>query len=209
MLIPIRLTLERFSFSKALEQMDESDFAELAKEVWLMGEAARDGDLLRWSRRTSASTSSCSRAPGSRTRRRSGGAIAPRIRAYFFRYGAQSPTSRSIARRARRAAARDADAATRRGDCAAVERHITVRTPAVARDASSLLASRTCAPGSLTEAGRSAPSTASTSSSTPAHARRRRRVGQRQVGHARSRSCGCSTQPGRIAGGQQHRLRGP
>ena len=40
-LIPIRLTLERFSFTKALEQMDDADFAELAKEVWMMAEAAR------------------------------------------------------------------------------------------------------------------------------------------------------------------------
>src|SRR6478609_3876376 len=46
-LIPIRLTLERFSFTKALEQMDESDFAELAKEVWTMAEAAREHELLR------------------------------------------------------------------------------------------------------------------------------------------------------------------
>ena len=47
-LIPIRLTLERFSFTKAAERMTEDDFAELAKEVWLMGEAARADDLLRW-----------------------------------------------------------------------------------------------------------------------------------------------------------------
>src|SRR6476469_4502975 len=46
-LIPIRLTLEKFSFTKAYERMTERDFAELAKEVWLMGEAGRDGDLLR------------------------------------------------------------------------------------------------------------------------------------------------------------------
>src|SRR5262245_58522581 len=46
-LIPIRLTLERFSFTKALEQMDEADFAELAKEVWTMAEGAREGELLR------------------------------------------------------------------------------------------------------------------------------------------------------------------
>src|SRR5437763_15518663 len=38
-LIPIRLTLGRFCLLKALEQMVGADFAELAKEVWLMGEA--------------------------------------------------------------------------------------------------------------------------------------------------------------------------
>ena len=42
-LIPIRLTLERFSFTKALEQMTEEDFAELGKEVWLMEQAAARG----------------------------------------------------------------------------------------------------------------------------------------------------------------------
>src|SRR6202012_1787343 len=45
-LIPIRLTLERYCFLKALERMTDADFAELAKEVWLMGEAARSNDLL-------------------------------------------------------------------------------------------------------------------------------------------------------------------
>src|SRR3954469_24050874 len=45
-LIPIRLTLERFCFLKALELMTETDFAELAKEVWLMGESARADDLM-------------------------------------------------------------------------------------------------------------------------------------------------------------------
>src|SRR5262245_43722442 len=46
-LIPIRLTLERFSFTKALEQMDEADFAELAKEVWTMAESARGQGMVR------------------------------------------------------------------------------------------------------------------------------------------------------------------
>src|SRR6476620_9415352 len=46
-LIPIRLTLERFSFTKAVALMTEADYGELAKEVWQMGEGARAGDLLR------------------------------------------------------------------------------------------------------------------------------------------------------------------
>src|SRR5215475_1717528 len=45
-LIPIRLTLEKFSFTKAQERMGDEEFGELAKEVWLMGEAARENDLL-------------------------------------------------------------------------------------------------------------------------------------------------------------------
>src|SRR5205809_3832192 len=44
-LIPVRLTLEKFSIPKAIERMDDADFAELAKEVWVMGEAARTSDL--------------------------------------------------------------------------------------------------------------------------------------------------------------------
>ena len=39
-LIPIRLTLERFSFRRALERLTDDDFAEIAKQVWLMDEAA-------------------------------------------------------------------------------------------------------------------------------------------------------------------------
>jgi DNA-binding transcriptional regulator YhcF (GntR family) len=44
-LIPVRLTLEKYSIPKAVERMDDADFAELAKEVWVMGEAARTNDL--------------------------------------------------------------------------------------------------------------------------------------------------------------------
>src|SRR5919198_1448847 len=44
-LIPVRITLEKFSIPKAVERMDDADFAELGKQVWLMGEAARTDDL--------------------------------------------------------------------------------------------------------------------------------------------------------------------
>ena len=40
-LIPIRLTLERYSFARALETMTEDDFAELGKQIWLMERAGR------------------------------------------------------------------------------------------------------------------------------------------------------------------------
>jgi DNA-binding GntR family transcriptional regulator len=93
-LVPIRLTLERFSFGKALERMADADFAELAKDVWLMGEAAKDGDVL-------ASVDadigfhefvlSCSGQPHTTQVWRS---VAPRIRAYFFRYGRTSDLAR-------------------------------------------------------------------------------------------------------------------
>ncbi len=35
-LIPIRLTLERYSFMHALDRITDEEFAELGKEVWLM-----------------------------------------------------------------------------------------------------------------------------------------------------------------------------
>ena len=112
MLIPIRLTLERFSFTKALEQMDDADFAELAKEVWMMAEAARAGELLRIVEadiRFHEFVLSRSGQPHTTQVWRS---IAPRIRAYFFRYGLdgrprrRSPSSTaSCSRRCRRATA--------------------------------------------------------------------------------------------------------
>ncbi len=46
-LIPIRLTLERYSFAHALERMTDDDFAELGKQVWLMEQAAAADDLPR------------------------------------------------------------------------------------------------------------------------------------------------------------------
>ncbi len=112
-LIPIRLTLERFSFTKALEQMGDADFAELAKEVWMMAEAARAGELLRLVEadiRFHEFVLSRSGQPHTTQVWRS---IAPRIRAYFFRYGLAADLGQ-IARRARPAAPGGADARPRR-----------------------------------------------------------------------------------------------
>ena len=46
-LIPIRLTLERSSFARALEKMTDDDFAELGKQIWLMEQAGKANDLLK------------------------------------------------------------------------------------------------------------------------------------------------------------------
>src|SRR5215208_5791305 len=46
-LVPVRLVLERFSFLKAAALMTDDQFAELAKQVWLLGQAARANDLAR------------------------------------------------------------------------------------------------------------------------------------------------------------------
>ena len=46
-LIPIRLTLERYSFVRAIERMTDDDFAELGKQIWLMEEAGKANDLIK------------------------------------------------------------------------------------------------------------------------------------------------------------------
>jgi DNA-binding GntR family transcriptional regulator len=86
-LIPIRLTLERFCFLRALERMTETDFAELAKEVWLMGEAARANDLMSAVEADIRFHEFVLAHSGQPHSAQLWGAIAPRIRAYFFRYG--------------------------------------------------------------------------------------------------------------------------
>jgi DNA-binding GntR family transcriptional regulator len=126
-LIPIRLTLERFSFTKAQERMDEGDYGELAKEVWLMGDAARADDLLRSVEadiRFHEYVLSCSGQPHTTQVWRS---IAPRIRAYFFRYGRNSDLM-TIAQEhdALLAAFRSGE---RKTLMRAVERHIAIRPP--------------------------------------------------------------------------------
>jgi len=126
-LIPIRLTLERFSFSKALGLMTEADFGDLAREVWLMGDGARAGDLLRCVEadiRFHEFVLSRSGQPHTTQVWRS---IAPRIRAYFFRFGLEADISRLAVEHG------ELLAALQSGDhdalMDAVERHITVRTP--------------------------------------------------------------------------------
>src|SRR4051794_24167481 len=126
-LIPIRLTLERFSFTKALEQMDESDYAELAKEVWTMAEGAREGELLRLVEadiRFHEFVLSRSGQPHTTQVWRS---IAPRIRAYFFRYGLTADLTQIAVEHGQLLQA--VQTGDREKVLAAVERHITVRTP--------------------------------------------------------------------------------
>jgi DNA-binding GntR family transcriptional regulator len=93
-LIPIRLTLERYCFLKALERMTDADFAELAKEVWLMGEAARADDLMAAVEADIRFHEFVLAHSGQQHSSQLWGAIAPRIRAYFFRYGRVSDLAR-------------------------------------------------------------------------------------------------------------------
>jgi DNA-binding GntR family transcriptional regulator len=86
-LVPVRLVLERYSFLKAAELMTDADFAELAKQVWLLGEAARANDLARSvdaDMRFHELVLEFANQPHTAQVWRS---IAPRIRSYFFRYG--------------------------------------------------------------------------------------------------------------------------
>jgi DNA-binding GntR family transcriptional regulator len=85
-LIPIRLTLESFSFAKALEVMTEDEFGELAKQLWLMEEGARRNDLQQVVEADLAFHELVIAGSGRHTMQvwRS---IWPRIRSYFIRYG--------------------------------------------------------------------------------------------------------------------------
>jgi DNA-binding GntR family transcriptional regulator len=126
-LIPIRLTLERFSFTKALEQMDEGDFAELAKEVWRMAEAARDGELLRIVEADIRFHEFVLSRSGQPHTTQVWHSILPRIRAYFFRYGLEADLNQVAVEHGQLLQAMQSrDRATL---LEAVERHITVRTP--------------------------------------------------------------------------------
>jgi DNA-binding GntR family transcriptional regulator len=126
-LIPIRLTLERFSFSKALEQMDEADFAELAKEVWVMADAGRRRELLRLVEADIRFHEYVLSRSGQPHTTQVWKSIAPRIRAYFFRYGMVADLERIAIEHGQLLEA--VQSRDRERVLAAVERHITVRTP--------------------------------------------------------------------------------
>jgi DNA-binding GntR family transcriptional regulator len=129
-LIPVRLTLEKYSIPKAVERMDDGDFAELGKQVWLMGEAARTDDLAQSvdaDMRFHELMLDRSGQPHAAQVWRS---IAPRIRAYFFRYGGRGSLKRIASEHTDLLAAlqtRDPEVIAQ-----AIEQHIAVSTPASA-----------------------------------------------------------------------------
>src|SRR4051812_11597637 len=82
-LVPVRLVLEKYSFPKAVEQMDDHDFAELAKEVWQMQEAARTDDLERSVEADMRFHELMLERSGQPHTEQVWRSIAPRIRAYF------------------------------------------------------------------------------------------------------------------------------
>ena len=86
-LIPIRLTLERYSFLHALDRMTDEDYAELGKQVWLMEQAAQANDLLKLVEADLRFHDIVISSSGQTHTVQIWRTIWPRIRAYFFRYG--------------------------------------------------------------------------------------------------------------------------
>jgi DNA-binding GntR family transcriptional regulator len=85
-LIPIRLTLERYSWRLALEKLSDDDFAELGKQIWLMEQAGRANDLLKLVEADLAFHEIVITASGQLHTVQIWRTIWPRIRAYFYRY---------------------------------------------------------------------------------------------------------------------------
>jgi DNA-binding GntR family transcriptional regulator len=85
-LIPIRLTLERYSFVRAIETMSDDDFAELGKQIWVMEQAGKANDLIKLVEADLGFHEIVITASGQLHTMQIWRTIAPRIRAYFFRY---------------------------------------------------------------------------------------------------------------------------
>jgi DNA-binding GntR family transcriptional regulator len=85
-LIPIRLTLERYSFTRALETMTDDDLGELAKEIWRMEQAGKADDLLKLVEADLRFHELVISASGQLHTVQIWRTIWPRIRAYFVRY---------------------------------------------------------------------------------------------------------------------------
>lgn len=127
-LIPIRLTLERYSFSHALERMTDDDIAELGKQVWVMEQAAAVGDLARHVEADLRFHEIVISASGQTHTVQIWRSIWPRIRAYFYRYGRGQDLARMVDEH------RDLLAALQARDrdrmLALLEQHIAVPVPA-------------------------------------------------------------------------------
>jgi DNA-binding GntR family transcriptional regulator len=95
-LIPIRLTLERYSWIRALEQLTDDDFAELGKQIWLMEQAARADDLARIVEADLRFHEIVIGASGQTHTVQIWRTIWPRIRAYFYRYGRGQDLERMV-----------------------------------------------------------------------------------------------------------------
>jgi DNA-binding GntR family transcriptional regulator len=127
-LVPVRLVLEKFSFPKAAEQMSDDDFGELAKEVWQMAEAARADDLARSVEADMRFHEIVLEHAAQPHTAQVWHSIAPRIRAYFYRYGRVASLERIAFEHGELLTAlqsRDPDTIVH-----ALDAHIAVATPA-------------------------------------------------------------------------------
>jgi DNA-binding GntR family transcriptional regulator len=129
-LIPIRLTLERYSFTQALERMTDDDFAELGKQIWLMEQAGKASDLLKLVEADLAFHEIVLTASGQLHTVQIWRTISPRIRAYFYRYERHRSFEETVAEhRALLDALQTRDPAIA---LAQLERHIDVPAPPAA-----------------------------------------------------------------------------
>jgi DNA-binding GntR family transcriptional regulator len=85
-LIPIRLTLERYSWAQAVERMTDDDFAEMGKQIWVMEQAGKANDLIKLVEADLAFHEIVISASGQPHTVQIWRTIWPRIRAYFYRY---------------------------------------------------------------------------------------------------------------------------
>lgn len=85
-LIPIRLTLERYSFTRALDKLTDDDFAELGKQIWLLEEAGKANDLIKLVEADLSFHQIVISASGQPHTMQIWRTIEPRIRAYFYSY---------------------------------------------------------------------------------------------------------------------------
>jgi len=126
-LIPIRLTLERYSFARALDRMTDDDFAELGKQIWLMEQAGKANDLLKLVEADLCFHEIVMTASGQLHTMQIWRTIWPRIRAYFYRYErSRSFEETVIEHRALLAALQTRDPEI---VLAQLERHIAVPAP--------------------------------------------------------------------------------
>lgn len=126
-LIPIRLTLERYSFARALEKLTDDDFAELGKQIWLMEEAGKANDLVKLVEADLCFHEIVISASGQLHTVQIWRTIWPRIRAYFYRYESYRSFKETVKEHRALLAAlqtRDPEIAL-----AQLERHIDVPSP--------------------------------------------------------------------------------
>jgi len=129
-LIPIRLTLERYSFTRALDTLTEDDFAELGKQIWLLEEAGKANDLIKLVEADLCFHEIVISASGQPHTVQIWRSIEPRIRAYFYRYERFRSFEETVEEhRLLLAALQTRDPAT---VLAQLERHIDVPAPPAA-----------------------------------------------------------------------------